>query len=238
MGSVGLRPGKNHIRLVPVIRKKDSDGFIDMFVGSPLLRQLKFLGSMIQVATLMPDTPLQNKIFEINATANKEIGATVDIAVDLNRYVLKMRKETALGGAAADLLGVNLSEALVERAIASEVIETPEGVEQEYEISRSFERSVVFTQSLGAELSGNFDFGTFSAEIKARIENQESHAIKQSETIRRNVKIDGSKTPRLRVDWIGIFRVGTADIYFKDERKRIPFSIQVGLRPKLSVLRD
>lgn len=132
------------------------------------------------------------------------------------------------------VLGVKLNPDSEEQVVGDpEIVKTPPGVEQEYEISRMIERSVSFTEAIAVELK--LDLGV---EVKGRIERQVSQTFKQSETIRRNLKLDGTKTPKVKVIWIGVFRTGTATIYWNDTEKQIPFSFQVGLKPEVTVLKD
>lgn len=236
LGGIAVRPGKNYIRFLPAVRERpsNSDSPIKYLFFSPVGSSLSLLGKLIQAVGVLPDESINDIIFDFNVTAGDELESAVGLSGDRKHYVFDLHRGVASG--AASLVGVHLGPSLVERVIASEVIETPAGVEQEYEISRVFESSVAFTQTVGAELAGNLDLGAFGAEIKAKIEAQESRVIKQSETIRRNLKIDGSKTPVLRVDWIGVFRAGDAEIFFRGKKKTIPFSIQIGLKPKISLV--
>lgn len=118
-----------------------------------------------------------------------------------------------------------------------EILETPPGVEQEYELSRTIERSVTFSEAMSLELSGKVDFKVVGAEVKAKIERQESQTFKASETIRRNVKVNGTNSPKVKVTWVATYRTGTATVYVNDVEKKIPFSFQTALQPKLAIVK-
>jgi len=114
------------------------------------------------------------------------------------------------------LLGLQLTGEPVVRELASEILETPDGIEQEYEISRTIERSVSFTETLAAESGAKLDWKAVAAEVKAKIERQENQTFKESETVPRNLKLDGSKTPKVKITWVGTYRTGTATVYIND----------------------
>ena len=97
---------------------------------------------------------------------------------------------------------------------------------------------MTFTEKTSTELELKLDLKTVSAQARKKWEEEVSHSFEESETIRRNIKVNGSKTPKLKVVWVGVFRKGTANVSSGEERKSIPFLIQVGLKPVLKVIRD
>jgi hypothetical protein len=170
-------------------------------------------------------------------------GAVIVVDVDGDADGIHIRKVTfekkgVWSKPEVNVLGVKLDGVLEEKVLASETVETPKGVEQEYEISMTIERSVSFSETLAAELGAKLDLKVFEGEIRGKIERQESQTFKQSETVRRNLKLNGAVAPKVKVIWIGTFRKGTATVYWNGAEKKIPFSFQVGLRPQVTVIKD
>jgi hypothetical protein len=171
-------------------------------------------------------------------------GGEVVLGVDHNNLIgltvvvktTKVGEEKDRGG--GRLLGVKLDPEVEERELASEVVETPAGVEQEYELSRTLERSVSFSERVSVEFGGRVDWKILGGDIRRKIESEANQTFRQTETIRRNLKIDGSKTPKVKVVWVGTFRTGRATVSLDGEEKVLPFAFQVGLKPKLSVVKD
>lgn len=155
---------------------------------------------------------------------------------------LTIKEAGAIGGGknrnnnTVSILGIELGDRVDEREIDSEIIETPPGIEQEYEISRKLERSISFSDSVSHEYSGKLELKVLSTAIGKKMATESEETVNQSETIRRNLKVNGDKTPKTKVVWIAQFKTGTAMFLTNGEKKIIPFSIQVGLKPVITVV--
>lgn len=136
------------------------------------------------------------------------------------------------------LVSIDLTAGLTEKEISDEIVETPPGITQDFEMSKTIERTVTFAKAAAVEYGGKINLGVISGEVKRKIESQESVTFKASETVRRNVTLNGDKAPKVKVIWVGTFHTGTATIMVDGAEKRIPFTMPVGLKPKVTVVKD
>lgn len=237
--------GKNRVRFLQGSKKKPhSPGVIELVQYSmfPPLIIYDSSRKAYTRATSLPWGEIKDTTFEFSADSGTTIDGTLDITLDRKEYLLTFREAVSEPGAKnatkSELLAVKLDPKMEEIELASEVIETPEGVEQEYEISRTLEHTVSFGESISLESAAKLDLQVVSGEIRAKIDRDKTQSFSQSETIRRNLKIDGTKTPKLRVVWVGVFQSGRAEVNFNGSKKVLPFKIQTGLKPILKLVND
>jgi hypothetical protein len=137
-----------------------------------------------------------------------------------------------------ELRAITIDPELTTKEVKTKIFETPDGIEQEYEISQTIERSVSFSKTLTTEYGGKINFAIIGGDIRKKIESEERITFKQTETIRRTLKINGTKTPKVKVVWVESGKTGKATVVIDGEEKQIPFSLPVEVDPIITVIKE
>jgi hypothetical protein len=136
------------------------------------------------------------------------------------------------------LRGVTIDPEPATKEVKTKIIETPAGIEREYEISQTIERTVSFSKTFTTEYGGKVDLPLIGGEIRKKIESEEKVTFKQSETVRQNLKINGTLTPKVKVIWVESGKTGTATVVIDGKEMQVPFSLPVELDPKITVIKE
>ena len=138
---------------------------------------------------------------------------------------IKLQKLTAEAKSegAKSILSVKLAEGdFVDKAVATELLETLPGVSRSFTLERSYVRSITITGGTGAETA-------IANEIKALAEASIEDLGKKV-SVKESISLDGKTITKVNVQWIERSQRGTAT---RSDGSTIPFLVKVGLRLKL-----
>ena len=134
---------------------------------------------------------------------------------------IKLQKPTAAAKSesAKSIVSIKLGEDdIVEKVVATELLETLPGVARSFTVERSYVRSITIMGAAGAD-----------AEIKALAEASIDE-IGKKVTVKESVALDGKEITKVNVHWVERSRRGTA---LRSDGTTIAFLVKVGLRLKL-----
>jgi hypothetical protein len=113
-------------------------------------------------------------------------------------------------------------EKVVEKTVATELLETLPGVSRSFTLERSYVRSVTIMGSASADAA-------IAAEIKALVEPA-IEDIGKKVTVKESIALDGKEITKVNVLWVERSQQGTAT---RADGSTVTFHVKVGLRLKL-----
>jgi hypothetical protein len=158
----------------------------------------------------------QTKVGKVNA-----MGLTLD-NTSVQTTVIRLKKLTEAEKKAAanmiDALKIDEKE-FVEKAAATELLETIAGVSRSFTVERSYEPSITMTGS-----------ATATDELKAKVETALGVTLGKKVAVKETIMLDGKEVTKLNVVWMERYRRATATT---SDGRTVEFLVKVGMRLKL-----
>jgi hypothetical protein len=130
---------------------------------------------------------------------------------------IRLKRQT---DSAKEFEAVKIDETeFVEKAVATELLETLPGVARSFTVERSFEPSIAMTGSAAVP-----------EDLKAKVESALGITVGKKAAVKESITLDGKEITKVNVQWLERFRRGTATAR---DGSTVSFLVKVSLRFKL-----